>query len=333
MCQYSAINGNLSNWHYKHLSFLSKLGAGLMIIESTAVNKQGRITKKDLLISNNTQAKSFSTLLKKLKKNRIKVGIQLSHSGRKGSSVLPWVKSNMPLKKGWVTCAPSSLRRDKHWPVPKSLTLKEMDKIKFDFVHSSKLANKAGFDCLEIHMAHGYLLHQFFSPISNIRNDLYGGNLENRCRYLIEIAREVRKVWPNTKILGARITASDNLKRGIKIKESIVLAKKLEEIGFDYLAVTSGGILPKTNMKFIPGYQLDMAKKIKKSVNIRVVALGMINSKKLILEVFKKKIADMVAVSRRFIYEPEWLLKKNSKIQKIKQSLIPKPYLKCFENI
>ena len=333
MCQYSADNGMPSKWHYKHLGSLTKLGASLVMIESTAVNKSGRITKKDLQLNNKTHSKAFFKLLKKIKKNNTKIGIQISHSGRKGSSEIPWIESNKSIsqaKGGWLTYAPSPIRRSTNWPVPKKLSLREIKKIKKDFIKCAKLALKAEFDCLEIHMAHGYLLHQFFSQISNNRSDKYGGNLKNRSRLLLEISQEIRKIWPDKKILGARVTGSDNLKGGIRIEDSIFLCRQLKKIGLDYVAVTSGGIIPKTNMKFFPGYQVKLAAKIKKEVNIKVITLGMINSKNLIHKILKGKLADLVAVSRRFIYEPKWLLEKKSKLKKIKKSLIPKQYLRCF---
>lgn len=334
MCQYSASEGKPSQWHYKHLLSLSKLGSSLLMIESTAVNKSGRITKKDLELSKNSHCKAFSKLLKKLKKKKkIKIGIQISHSGRKGSSELPWIKSNKPLEKkkgGWLTFAPSAIRRDKIWPVPKELNINEIKKIKNDFKKSANLALKSGFDCLEIHMAHGYLLHQFFSQISNTRADKYGGNLKRRSRFLLEIAKEIRKIWPKKKILGARITGSDNLKAGVKIKDAVYLSKQLKKIGVDYVAVSSGGILPKTNVKFFPGYQVKLAAKIKKNVKIIVVALGMINTKILIKKILKNKLADIVAVSRRFINEPRWLIETNTRPTVIKKTSIPKQYLRCF---
>ena len=185
MCQYSAEKGNPSLWHYGHLQNLAQSGAGLLMLESTAVSMEGRISKKDLTLFNNNNFKEFSKLRKHLKSiSDIPVGIQISHSGRKGSAYIPWVKSNTPLEKkigGWTTIAPSDIKRDKKWPIPKALNLKKMNSIIKAFKKSAYLANKAGFDCLEVHMAHGYLLHQFFSPISNKRKDIYGGNLKNRC--------------------------------------------------------------------------------------------------------------------------------------------------------
>ena len=162
------------------------------------------------------------------------------------------MESNYPLstKNGWKTIAPSKIKRDKHWPNPREATLKDLNKIKLDFIKSANYAKKIGFDCLEIHMAHGYLLHQFFSPVSNRRKDDYGKNLKDRCKLLLEIAKEIRKIWPKEKILGARVTGSDWLKKGTTISDCIFLCKNLKKIGFNYICVSSGGIVPKTKIKF-----------------------------------------------------------------------------------
>ena len=333
MCQYSAVNGNPSSWHYKHLSKLSKLGAGLLILESTAVNKQGRISKKDLELSNNKHLNSFSKLVKHLKKQKNPaIGIQISHSGRKGSAEIPWIKHNTSLKKsngGWATCAPSALKRDKKWPKPKELEINEIQKLKNDFKKTALLAKKAGFDCLEIHMAHGYLLHQFISPISNKRKDQYGGNLKNRSRLPLEIFSQIRKIWPRNKILGARITGSDNLLNGLKINDAVYLAKELKKLNADYVAVTSGGIISKTKIKYFQGYQVKFAESIKKKSKIKVIALGMLNSNKLINKILKKNKTDLVAVSRRFINNPYWLIKEIMKKNK-DVKLIESQYSRCL---
>ena len=203
MCQYSSKNGNPSKWHYKHLLNLTSCGASMIILESTAIARNGRISPSDLCLYNNDHERNLRKLFYFLKsKNDTKIGIQISHSGRKGSSNIPWVKPNTPLvdKKSWQTYAPSPIARDKNWPTPKMLSIRDIKKIIVSFKKSATRAKKVGFDLLEIHMAHGYLLHQFFSPISNKRNDLYGGNLENRSRLLIEVSKAVRKVWPSNKI-------------------------------------------------------------------------------------------------------------------------------------
>ena len=232
MCQYSGIDGNPSKWHYGHLRQLVISGAGMLMIESTAVSNQGRISLKDLTLRNKKNEDSFKKIIKSLKKiSKTAIGIQISHSGRKGSSKLPWVKSNTALKKNksWITVAPSPISRDKKWPTPKMLQVKKINKIIDDFKSSAIRAKRAGFDCLEIHMAHGYLLHQFFSPISNKRTDSYGVNLNGRCKLLLKVLIEVRKVWPRNRILGARITGIDWLKGGVTLKDSIYLTKKLNQ--------------------------------------------------------------------------------------------------------
>jgi len=333
MCQYSADGGKPSKWHYEHLGRLAKLGAGLLMIESTAVSRLGRITKKDLQLTNYSQQKSFSKLLNNIKKKSdTKIGIQISHSGRKGSAEIPWVKYNTPLKKGqgsWKTLAPSSIKRDKKWPQPKEMSYKNLNSVLNEFKNTATRAKKIGFDCLEVHMAHGYLLHQFISPISNKRKDIYGGSLKNRCSFPLKVFKEIRKIWPKNKILGVRITGQDNLRNGIKLKDATYFAKELKKLKADYVAVTSGGILPKTKIKFYDGYQVNFASKIKKSTGVLTLCLGMINSTNLIRSILKNKRSDLIGVSRRFINDPYWLLREQNKIGKGKR-LIPRPYTNCF---
>ena len=194
MCQYSSINGAPSEWHYKHLSNLIISGASMLILESTAVSKKGRITIKDLGLFNDFQEKKFKKLVKFLKKiKNIPICLQISHAGRKGSCNLPWVNLGKPLKKNYWQTVSSNIKKDLNWPKPKSASTKEIKKIISEFKNSSLRAFRAGFDGVEIHMAHGYLIHQFLSPIANHRNDLYGGSLENRCRFALEIAESIKK--------------------------------------------------------------------------------------------------------------------------------------------
>ena len=331
MCQYSAKDGNPSKWHYLHLAKLMRAGAGMMLIESTSVSKIGRISDKDLTLINKNNATNFSKLVKELRKiSSTKIGVQLSHSGRKGSSMVPWKKSNFPLKnkKGWKTLSPSNLKRDKHWPNPKEMIKKDIDIVKNNFISSAKYSKKIGFDCLEIHMAHGYLLHQFFSPISNLRKDEFGGNLKNRCRLLIEIAKGVRKVWPKNKILGARISGKDWLKNGATEKDCIYLSRQLKKIGFNYVCITSGGIIPKTKIKFKKGYQVFLANKVKKNCSILVKTTGMIKDLKHAEKIVKEKKADLVSFGRKFINSPNWLVKEL--IKNNFKTYIPDQYKRCF---
>ncbi len=331
MCQYSAKNGNVTSWHYDHLMKLSKTGAGLMMIESTAINKVGRITHNDLLLHNNQNENNLKKLIKFLKKkSNITIGIQISHSGRKGSSEIPWVASNKSLKKNsWTTIAPSAIRRFKGWPTPKEMSKKDIVNVIKDFKNSAVRANRANLDCLEIHMAHGYLLHQFFSNISNKRTDEYGGNLKNRSRMLVEVAKNIRSVWPRNKILGARVTGNDWVKNGIKVDDTIYLVKLLKKVGIDYVCVSSGGILPKTNLIFKKGYNVKFAEKIKKNTGIITRVGGMINDLNYANSLIKNKKIDLICNARKFINDPNWLLKQYVKNKKSKK-IIPNQYKRCF---
>jgi 2,4-dienoyl-CoA reductase-like NADH-dependent reductase (Old Yellow Enzyme family) len=333
MCQYSANNGSPSKWHYNHLSSLISSGAGSLMMESTAVSKLGKITHKDLAIYTKKQANDLKKLLIYLKKlnGKMPIGIQISHSGRKGSANLPWVKKGKSLSKTnspWTTSAPSSIRRSLGWPKPKEMKIKDIKILIKDFKKAASAANYAGFDILEIHMAHGYLLHEFMSPISNARKDKYGGSLNNRCRLLIEISQILRKVWPKNKILGARITGSDHLAEGIDVKDSIYLAKKLEKIGIDYICVSSGGILPKTKMKFKKGFRMKISKKIKNNTRLKICTTGMLNNLKLIEKGIINKSFDFVAIARPFLKNPRWIFEaaNNTKHKKI----LPKQFLRSY---
>lgn len=332
MCQYSAKNGCPTIWHYNHLSKLVSSGAGMVIIESTAINKSGKITHADLCLNNGIQEKKFKELKKYLNKvSDTPIGIQISHSGRKGSSFVPWIKSNTPLKKkdnSWQTFAPSSLKKDKNWPIPKSLKKNQIINLIKDFKNSAKRANRIGFDCLEVHMAHGYMLHQFLSPISNLRKDDFGGSLKNRCSIPLKIAKEIRKAWPKNRILGARITATDHLSNGIKLKDAIHLVKELKKIGFDYVCVSSGGILTKTNLKFKKGFRTNLSKEIKKKTSVITQVTGLITDLKQANKIILDKKADLIAIGRIFLKDPMWIYKAAKKSNR--DNLIPPQYQRGF---
>ncbi len=332
MCQYSAKNGCPTDWHYQHLSNLVRTGAGLLMLESTAVNKNGKITHSDLCLNNSKQEKKLKELISKLKKiNHIPIGIQISHSGRKGSSFIPWIKSNTPLNKrnnSWQTYSASEIKRAKGWPKPKSLTKNQIFNLVKDFADTSLRAKRIGFECLEIHMAHGYLLHQFLSPISNLRKDEFGGSKANRMKFPLMICKKIREVWPRERILGARITGTDHLKEGIKINDAILLTKELKKIGFDYVCISSGGILPKTNLKFKNAFRKNMSKKIKKNTTIKIRTSGMINNEIILEKMLRDKSVDLVAVGRKFINDSNWVLKLAKK--KKLHEYLENQYMRCF---
>jgi 2,4-dienoyl-CoA reductase-like NADH-dependent reductase (Old Yellow Enzyme family) len=312
MCQYSGRNGLPTSWHYRHLSNLLLSGAGLLMIESTAISENGKISIKDLCIETSKQKNEFKKLINYLKKiNNTPIGIQLSHSGRKGSSHIPWEKKNSALKNkmSWKTISSSSIPKDKGWPKPKMMNEKDIAQLKKKFENAAKNSNYANFDFLELHIAHGYLLHQFLSPISNKRKDSYGSSKLNRFKLPLEIARITRKVWPKDKILGARITASDHLPKGISLKESIDFCKKLEKIGFDYVCVSSGGIITKTKLKFKNFFRINFAEKIKKKTKLKVGITGMTNNFQIADRYLKKKNIDFLFVGRPFLSNPFFLFK------------------------
>ena len=321
----------------QRLGIISKIGKAMIsgfsmiMIESTAVCNRGKITHKDLCLSNKKQLKEFKQLVSYLKHlNDIPICIQLSHAGRKGSSQIPWIKSNQPLKKDkWITLSPSDLPKDSHWPKPKKMNLKDIVLLKKEFINSTKLSLKAGFDGIELHIAHGYLLHQFFSPISNKRKDIYGGCLKNRCRIILEIAEKVIKICRAKGIIvGARITGKDWLKGGSDINDAIFLVKSLKKIGLDYVCVSSGGIKTKTNLNEKKKFNINLAKKIKAKCKIITRVAGNIKNIKEAKNILKTNKADAVAFGRVYLKNPNFII--NSSETKNENKIIPKPYLRAF---
>ncbi len=311
MCQYSANEGLPSPWHFGHLHQLAISGAGILMLESTAVTMAGRITYHDLTISSDEHVVALAKLLDHLRYvSDITVGLQISHAGRKGSAYPPWIKSGQSLTeedKAWQTYSSSPIARTEGWPIPQAFSLSELKQLAADFSVAASRANRAGFDAIEVHMAHGYLLHQFLSPISNHRSDRYGGTLSSRCLFPLEVADKVRKQWPKEKILGARLTGNDWLDNGWTIDDCIFLSQRLKEIGFDYVCISSGGILPKTNLKFTPGYQIHLAKAVKDATSLVTRTAGMITTPKQADEIIKSGDADLVAIGREFVRNPYFM--------------------------
>ena len=312
MCQYSAENGDVNDWHLAHYLQMALSGAGMIVIESTAVSKDGRISLGDLGIYSDQNEIKLQQLITSIKKySNTPIGLQLCHSGRKGSVTFPW-NGNRPLtsKEGsWQTFAPSKIPRTKESNVPAELDLQQINSIKDDFIAAAIRAERAGIDVLEIHVAHGYLLHQFFSPISNKRTDEYGGSLNNRMRLILEIAEGIRKVWPKDKVVGARVTGQDWLDGGSNLDDCVELVGRLKDIGIDYVCVSSGGILPITKLETSPGFQVGFAKEVKKKTGIITRAVGQIQSYKHAQSLIKSGDADLVAIGRGYLHDPRWIWK------------------------
>ncbi len=310
MCQYSAADGAMSDWHTVHLGSLACSGAGLMIIEASGVTREGRISNfctglyHDL---NEAAMKRVVEICRGISKSPI--GVQLAHAGRKGSTQPPWLGSK-PLtaaESPWQTVAPSALPFAEGWHVPHELSAQEIKGLADAFAASALRALRIGFDLIELHSAHGYLLHQFLSPLSNRRTDRYGGSLENRLRAPLEIARALRDAWPKERALGARITASDWVPGGFEAQDAAAYARELKAIGFDYVCVSSGGASAQQRIKIEPGYQVGFAEQVKRGAHLPVMAVGMIVDPQQAEDILAAGRADMVALARGMLDDPRWV--------------------------
>ena len=308
MCQYSANNGEATDWHLMHWGNLLNSGAGLFIIEATAVSPEGRITPQCLGLWDQKTHVALQTNLQRAKQLAPKtpVFIQLAHAGRKASSATPWRGGQLLGLEagGWQTMAPSDIPQLEGERLPHQLSVDEIKKIIADFVRAAERAKEIGIDGVELHAAHGYLLHQFLSPIANQRTDQFGGSLENRMRFVLELFGAVRKIWQG--VLGVRISASDWLPNGWSLEESIKLTEQLKQEGCDYIHVSSGGISPKQQIQLGPNYQVPFAKAIKDATGIPTIAVGLITDPKQAEQILQNQEADLIALARAFLYKPRW---------------------------
>ena len=331
MCQYSAVEGNANEWHMSHYMQMAISGAGMFVIESTAVSMQGRISYGDLGLYSSSNESHLARVIKFCKKySETPIACQLSHSGRKGSVNLPWLggKHLTSDEGGWDTVSASAISRYDGGTVPSELNLNQLNCIRQDFINATQRAIKAGVDILELHIAHGYLLHQFFSPISNQRTDEYGGSFKNRIRFILEVVSDVRNIWPEDKPIGVRITAQDWLDKGSTVEDCIRLVLELKNIGIDYICVSSGGILPVTNLITGPGFHVNFAKKIKKNTGIITNVVGEISDCNMAQEIIKSGSADMIAIGRSYLNDPHWAWR--AAVQLKEKVFIPNQYQRGF---
>ena len=307
MCQYSADDGCMNDWHFVHLGHLAYSGAGLLMVEATHVTREGRITHGCTGLYDDHNERSMARAIahcRSVSKNAI--GIQLGHAGRKASSQVPWEGRDY-LREGqspWPTIAPSALPFGEGWHTPRELTAAEIRGLVDAFVLSAQRAERIGFDVLELHSAHGYLLHQFLSPLSNRRSDAYG---RERMKFPLAVARAVRESWPRERALGARISGNDWLEGGLGPDDAVAYARELERVGFDYVCVSSGGLLSHARLNLGPGYQVPFAHRVKQSVKMKVRAVGMIADPAQAEEIVTHEKADMVAMARAFLDNPRWV--------------------------
>jgi 2,4-dienoyl-CoA reductase-like NADH-dependent reductase (Old Yellow Enzyme family) len=310
MCQYSSHDGFPNDWHLVHLGSRAVGGAGLVMVEATAVSPEGRISPDDSGIWSDAHVVAFAPITDFIKRQGAVPGIQLAHAGRKGSCSLPWLGGG-PLGMdacGWQPVAPSAVPFDQGHPVPRALSLEEMDEVEGQFRAGTRRAYAAGFQVVELHMAHGYLLHEFLSPLVNRRDDNYGGSLANRLRFPLRVARAVRDEWPTELPLFVRISAADWVEGGWDIDQSVVLAKELKQIGVDLIDCSSGFAVPNEPVPFGPGFQVPFAARVRAEVGVATGAVGYITEPVQAEQIVATGQADAVLLARQMLRDPYWPL-------------------------
>ena len=309
MCQYSAHDGSATDWHMIHLGNLSLSGSGLLIIEATSVVPEGRISPADLGLWSDENEAALAHVLKAIRTySEIPVAIQLAHAGRKASCEIPWKGHGMvPASEGgWSVLAPSPIPFNPDDPEPIALDETGLTHIKDAFVAAGRRADRLGIDAIELHAAHGYLLHQFLSPISNQRTDNYGGSLENRMRFPLEVFDAIRATFSSHKPIGVRISGTDWVPGGWDVDQSIILTKELERRGCAYLHVSSGGLSPLQEIPIGPNYQVPLAEHIKRETVLPIIAVGLITEPEQAEEIIASGKADMAALARGMLFDPRW---------------------------
>ncbi len=309
MCQYSAIHGDATDWHLVHLGALAMSGAGLVVLEATAVEQEGRITHGCLGLYNDENEAALTRIVAFCRKHgSAKLGVQLAHAGRKASSQVPWEGGRaLPADADpWPTISASATPFADDWHVPDAATETDLDRIVASFATAAKRVVRLGLDLIELHGAHGYLLHQFLSPISNTRTDSYGGSAENRMLFPLRVFEAVKAVCSPDVALGVRLTGQDWIEGGLTVDDAVAFSSELKRRGCDYVDVTSGGITLGAKIEIGPGYQVPFATAIRQRVGLPVMSVGLIVTPEQAEEVVASGRADMVALARTIMDDPHW---------------------------
>ena len=311
MCQYSADEGMASDWHLVHLGGLAQGGAGLVLTEAASVTAQGRISPRDLGLWDDAQVEPLARVVRFVRSQGAVAGVQLAHAGRKAGTQPPWLGGGvLPLAEGgWVGAAPSALPFDEGWHTPEALDLEGLQTLKAQFRSAALRALAAGFQVAELHAAHGYLLHQFLSPLANRREDTYGGSFGNRTRLLCEVVETVRAVWPDHLPLLVRLSATDYAPGGWDLEQSVALAGLLRNLGVDLLDCSSGGLVPNVRIPLGPGYQVPFAARIRKQAGLATGAVGLITEPAQAQAIVQEGQADLVLLGRELLRDPRWPLR------------------------
>jgi NADPH2 dehydrogenase len=309
MCQYSADNGLANDWHFTHINSLALSGAGIFCIEATAVEPDGRITPGCLgLWDEATEAALVPVLASVRRHSKAAVAMQIAHAGRKGSSHVPWQGGQLiPLDQGgWQTDAPSAVPHKEGEAPPRALDRDGLARIRAKFVDTTRRAERLGIDAIEVHAAHGYLLHQFLSPLANRRDDAYGGSLENRMRFPLEVFDAVRAAFPADKPVGVKVSATDWVEGGWDLRQTIEFAQALKARGVDWITASSAGVSPLQKIAIGPNYQVPFAEAIRAATGLTTVAVGLITEAPQAEDIVAGGKADMVALARAMLYDPRW---------------------------
>jgi NADPH2 dehydrogenase len=309
MCQYSAVDGEANDWHFTHINNLALSGAAMFCIEATHVEAIGRITPGCLGLWNDATEAALKPILASVRKHsKAAVAVQLAHAGRKGSSHTPWDGGQqIPVAEGgWQAVGPSAIPHKEGEAPPLALDAAGLARIRDAFVGAAKRAERLGIDAIELHSAHGYLLHQFLSPIANRRSDQYGGSLQNRMRYPLEVFDAVRAAFPHDKPVGIKVSATDWVDGGWDIAQTIEYASELKKRGVDWIDASSGGVSPLQKIPLGPGYQVPLAQAVKEATGVTTIAVGLITEAKQAEDIVASGKADMVALARAMLYDPRW---------------------------
>jgi len=308
MCQYSAIDGSMTDWHLMHVGSLALSGASMLVIEATGVTPQGRITPHCTGLYSDANEAAMARVVKFARSiSPIRLGIQLAHAGRKGSAQRPWEGRGALDPKdpaAWQTVAPSAVPLAAGWPTPKALDRAGMDAARNAFVGAARRAARLGFDFIEVHSTHGYLLSEFLSPLANRRDDEYGGALENRMRFPLEVIGAVRAAWE--KPLGAKISGSDFAPGGWTADDAVIYAAELKKLGCDYVTVSGGGVVLDQKVPVAPGYQVPFAERVRRETGIVTGAIGLISDPRQAEEIVATGKADFVSLARGMLFDPRW---------------------------
>ena len=310
MCQYSAVDGLPTPWHQVHLGSRAVGGAGIVFTEASAVTAQGRISPHDLGIWSETHRDAVAPIAAFIREAGAVPAMQLAHAGRKASTAVPWEgrRALGPAEGGWPVIAPSAIPFDAGSPVPKVITIDEITELRIAFARAARFAHEAGFEIVELHGAHGYLLHEFLSPLSNERTDAYGGSFEGRIKFVVEVVDAVRGAWPERKPLWMRLSCTDWIEGGWTVDETVALARILREHGVDAIDCSSGGTSDRQQIVLGPGYQVPFASRVRNEAGIASVAVGMIEDFDQAEAILRDGDADAIAMARAFLRDPYWPL-------------------------